>query len=170
MNAGSEFSARDFRDALGNFASGITVITSLSADGEPLGLTCQSFFSVSLDPPLVAFCVACTSKTYPLIQRTGRFAVNVLAHDQRAISDAFARTATDKWSGVSWGMTPGRCPVVDGVLSWLECTIENQFDAGDHLIVVGRVTARNNGPKPEHRPLLYFRGAYHVLSQQRTTA
>lgn len=155
--------ARRFRDTLGHFASGITVITS--SDPEPLGFTCQSFYSVSIDPPLVSFSVMRTSTTYPRIRATGRFAVNVLAHDQHDVSNQFARRGADKWAGVGWAPSRAGNPILDGALMWADCELWAEHEAGDHLIVVGRVLGFAHHDAGEREPLLFFRGGYRRIGQ-----
>lgn len=155
--------ARRFRDALGHYASGITIVTG--HDGaEPLGFTCQSFYSVSVEPPLVSFSVMKTSTTYPRIRETGRFAVNVLSCDQAHVSGQFARKGTDKWAGVDWTATESGNPVIAQTLLWVDCEVWAEYDAGDHWIVVGRV--RELSPEGWHsgEPLLFFKGRYRQLS------
>ncbi|PTY38446.1 flavin reductase [Saccharospirillum sp. MSK14-1] len=152
-----------FRDALGHFASGITVITSQFND-EPVGFTCQSFYSVSMEPPLVSFSVMARSLSYPKIRKAGRFAVNILANDQAAISNQFARRGDDKWRGVQWQTSPLGNPLIDGSLHWLDCDIHAEHDAGDHRIVIGEVKALNPA-RGATAPLLYFKGQYHNLAE-----
>ena len=106
--------ARRFRDTLGHYASGITIVSG-TEDGAPIGFTCQSFYSVSVDPPLVSFSVMKTSTTYPRIAADGKFAVNVLAHDQRAVSNQFARKGTDKWAGIDWSPAASGNPITDAL-------------------------------------------------------
>jgi 3-hydroxy-9,10-secoandrosta-1,3,5(10)-triene-9,17-dione monooxygenase reductase component len=153
--------ARRFRDVLGCFASGITVVTTMSA-GEPVGMTCQSFSSVSLDPPLVLFIPARSSRAWPLIQRSGTFCVNILAADQEHVSAQMATKGADKFAGLSWhpaGVTGS--PVLDGTLAHLDCTIHAVYEGGDHYVVVGRVQElATHGEGGETEPLLYFRGRY----------
>ncbi len=156
--------ARRFRDVLGTFASGITVITTMSGD-EPVGMTCQSFSSVSLDPPLVLFVPARSSRAWPLIQRSGRFCVNILGADQQAISDQMATKGTDKFAGISWRPGAGTgSPVLDGALGHLDCTVQTVHEAGDHFVVIGRVqhleVASDDVASAAQAPLLYFRGSY----------
>jgi 3-hydroxy-9,10-secoandrosta-1,3,5(10)-triene-9,17-dione monooxygenase reductase component len=149
-----------FRDTLGRFASGITVITSVD-DGRPVGFACQSFASLSLDPPLVLFCVARTSTSWPRIASTGVFAVNILAADQRDVCTAFAVSGADKadkFAGLAWRASEVRTAHLDGALATIDCEIAETHDAGDHLIVVGAVRRLQEGR--DHPPLLYFRGAY----------
>jgi 3-hydroxy-9,10-secoandrosta-1,3,5(10)-triene-9,17-dione monooxygenase reductase component len=156
------FSAREFRDALGHFASGVTVVSAM-CDAAPVGLTCQSFYSVSLDPPLVSFSVAVTSASYPRIRAAGAFCVNVLAHSQQWISDQFARSGADKWRGVAWRPTAAGNPVIEGAHMWVDCLLEAEHPAGDHYVVIGRV--RELSPPSGHagRPLIYYRGEYRTF-------
>lgn len=146
-----------FRTVLGHFCTGVTVVAATGA-GEPVGFACQSFAALSLDPPLVLFCPGKSSRTWPVIAASGHFSVNVLAHDQRDISAVFGRSGADKFSSVSWSAAPSGSPVLDGVLAWVDCAIEQVHDGGDHWIVVGRVLALGRGD--ERRPLLFYRGAY----------
>ena len=148
-----------FREALGHYASGITVITS-HVDDEPIGFTCQSFYSVSMSPPLVSFSVMASSASYPRIRQAGRFAVNILSGEQVAISNQFARKGTDKWHGVDWQPSPLGNPVIAGSLHWLDCEIHAEHVAGDHLIVIGEVKALNLQEAAATQPLLYFKGQY----------
>ncbi|QEO14637.1 flavin reductase family protein [Agromyces intestinalis] len=153
---------RRFRDTLGHYASGITVVTGVH-DDEPVGFTCQSFCSVSIDPPLVSFSVMRTSTSYPRIAERGRFAVNILAHDQDHISQQFARRDTDKWAGVEWASSAAGNPVIRNTLMWVDCETWAEHEAGDHLIVVGRVCETSAQDSTSSEPLLYFKGAYRRL-------
>jgi 3-hydroxy-9,10-secoandrosta-1,3,5(10)-triene-9,17-dione monooxygenase reductase component len=148
-----------FRRVLGQFLTGVAVISAMDGE-EPVGLTVGSFFSVSLDPPLVGFCAARSSKTWPTIKRAGRFCVNVLAADQEAVSRSFARTGTDKFQGIGWAMSDGGCPRLDGVIAWIDCDIEVVYGAGDHEICVGRV--RGLGDPRLSVPLPFFRGRHQI--------
>ena len=148
-----------FREALGHYASGITVITS-RIDGEPIGFTCQSFYSVSMSPPLVSFSVMSNSGSYPGIRQAGRFAVNILSGEQVAISNQFARRGTEKWQGVEWQESPQGNPLIAGSLHWLDCEIHAEHAAGDHLIVIGEVKALHRQQAAVTQPLLYFKGQY----------
>lgn len=152
-----------FRQALGHYASGITVITSL-IDGQPIGFTCQSFYSVSVNPPLVSFSVMAGSASYPAIRQAGRFAVNILSGEQVGISNQFARRGTDKWHGVPWQASPLGNPLIAGSLHWLDCEIHAEHAAGDHLIVIGEVKALNLQEPAATQPLLYFKGNYCSLA------
>ena len=152
------------REVLGHFVSGIVVVTAACPDG-PIGFTCQSFASLSLDPPLVSFAPARTSSTWPRIRASGAFCINVLAADHQEISVGFARptsTGVDKFDGVAWRPGPSGAPVLDGVSAWIDCTLWNEYDGGDHTIAVGRVL--DLGAAPERLPLLYYRGRYGVTA------
>jgi 3-hydroxy-9,10-secoandrosta-1,3,5(10)-triene-9,17-dione monooxygenase reductase component len=146
-----------YRRALGHFCTGVTVVTACDA-GVPVGFACQSFAALSLDPPLVLFCPARRSRTWPVIQRTGRFAVNVLSHAQQRVSTVFGTSGVDKFAAVGWCPAPSGSPVLDGVLTWIDCAVETVHDAGDHHVVIGRVTAL--GQHRDERPLLFYRGSY----------
>lgn len=148
--------AASFRAVLGHFATGITVITALD-DGEPVGLAANSFTSVSLDPPLVLFCAATSSGTWPRIRRAGHFTVNVLDEHQEEISRIFATRGADRFAQVAWRVG-SQGPILEDVHAWLDCTIEAEVPAGDHVIVVGRV--HEMGLAPDAGPLLFYRGRY----------
>ncbi len=152
------------REVLGHFVSGIVVVTAAGPAG-PSGFTCQSFASLSLDPPLVSFAAARTSTTWPVIREAGTFCVNVLAADHQELSVGFARSAgegVDKFAGVPWHPSPSGAPVLEGVSAWIDCTLWNEYDGGDHTIVVGRVL--DLGATPDRLPLLYYRGRYGVAA------
>jgi 3-hydroxy-9,10-secoandrosta-1,3,5(10)-triene-9,17-dione monooxygenase reductase component len=149
------------RHVLGFFASGIVVVTAATDDG-PAGFTCQSFSSLSLDPPLVAFSPARTSTTWPRIRTVGRFCVNVLADGHRDVSTAFSRSGKDKFAGVAFTAAPSGAPRIDGVAAWIDCALEAEYPGGDHTIVVGRVHALEANPS-SGSPLLFHRGAYRLL-------
>ena len=157
-----------FRKALGHFASGLTVITS-HIDDEPIGFPCQSFYSVSTAPPLVSFSVKRDSFSYPKIRRAGRFAVNILSDEQAAVSNLFAQQGADKWKETDWATSPLGNPVIGGSLHWLDCDIHAEYEAGDHLIVIGEVRALSLQPTTTTQPLLYFKGQYCNLDASVTT-
>jgi 3-hydroxy-9,10-secoandrosta-1,3,5(10)-triene-9,17-dione monooxygenase reductase component len=149
--------AARYRQVLGHFATGVTVVTT-ATDGVPAGLAVNSFTSVSLEPPLVAFCVARTSSTWPQIRAVGSFCVNVLAEDQENLCRVFATSGADKFRGVGWRTTESGAPILAGALAWIDCSVEAEHAAGDHFIVVGRV--RELGVAREGRPLVFYRGGY----------
>jgi flavin reductase (DIM6/NTAB) family NADH-FMN oxidoreductase RutF len=144
------------REVLGTFATGVVVVTALA--DEPLGFTCQSFVSQSLDPPLVSFSAARTSTTWPQIRPVGRFCVNVLAHDQHAVSELFALQGADRFAAVGWMPSPLGAPILDGVSAWIDCELAAEYDAGDHTIVLGAVRALD--ADPDRYPLIYYRSRY----------
>lgn len=148
----------EFRRVLGYFASGVTVITAHDTDG-PAGFACQSFASLSLDPPLVTFMVARTSTTWPRIARAGAFCVNILGAEQGALCRGFAVSGADKFAGVAYEASPATgSPLLDSVPAWIDCRIQAVHPGGDHLIVVGRVEAL--GAADGDGPLLFHRGAF----------
>ncbi|WP_443043544.1 flavin reductase family protein [Streptomyces sp. GS7] len=155
----------EFRAVLGHFASGVTIITA-PGDSGPAGFACQSFASLSLDPPLVAFMVARTSTTWPRIARAGVFCVNILGAGQGALCRAFAVSGADKFAGVSHTPAPATgSPRLADVPAWIDCTVHAVHTGGDHLIVVGRVAALGTDPAAAERgPLLFHRGAFGHLS------
>ena len=150
-----------FRAVLGRFCSGITVITALGPDG-PLGLTCQSFSSLSLDPPLVLFSPARASTSWPRIREVGRLCVNVLAEEHSGLSAAMARSGSDKFAGARWDASPLGAPRLEGAVAWLDCVVEAEHDGGDHTIVVAAVLGLSASLSA--RPLLYYRGQYATLA------
>ncbi|MET7567104.1 flavin reductase family protein [Streptomyces sp. NPDC005492] len=153
----------EFRRVLGNFATGVTVITAPAAPGEPgpAGFACQSFSALSLDPPLVVFMVGRTSTTWPRIARAGTFCVNVLAAHQGQLCRAFAISGTDKFAGVPYDASPASgSPRLTGAAAWIDCTIHAVHTGGDHLIVVGRVDALGATDDGGGEPLLFHRGRF----------
>lgn len=157
--------ARRFRDVLGRFASGVTVVTGMSND-EPVGLTCQSFSSVSLEPPLVLFIPAKTSRAWPLIQRSGKFCVNFLGRDQASVSNTMASRGVDKFAEVKW--TPSEAtgsPLLAGAMAHVDCMIHAVHEAGDHYVVIGRVLDLVTDDGVDQEPLLFYRGEYHTTGR-----
>jgi len=147
-----------FRQVLGHFPTGVTVVTANTDDG-PVGLCVGSFTSVSLAPPLVAFCAGDSSTSYPRIETAGHFCVNILADDQEEIARVFADKGDDKFSGIGWRPSVvTRAPVINDVLAWIDCEIDAIHEAGDHWIVVGRVLDLEIGH--EGGPLVFFRGGF----------
>lgn len=161
--AEQRFNGRELRDALGQFCTGITVITAVN-DGAPVGFACQSFCALSIEPPLVLFCVMKTSGSWKGIEAAGRFAVNVLGEEQQDVCSTFGRRGEDKFAAVDWTPSPLGSPVIDGVMAWFDCTIDRVLDGGDHWVVYGRVG--DLGPTDRtDRPLLFYRGAYLRLEE-----
>ena len=154
----SSFDSARFRQVLGHFPTGVTVITGL-ADGEPHGLTIGSFTSVSLEPPLVGFLPMSSSPSWRAIEASGSFCVNVLGHDQAELCWRFARTNDEgKFDGVGWRPADSGSPILDGVIAWIDCAVERVQDVGDHQFVLGRVHHLECWDGPEPAPLLFFRG------------
>ncbi|MER5889545.1 flavin reductase family protein [Streptomyces sp. NPDC001941] len=154
----------EFRRVLGHFASGVTIVTARDEAG-PAGFACQSFASLSLDPPLVAFMVARTSTTWPRIARAGSFCVNVLSAEQGELCRGFAVSGADKFAGVTHDEAPSTgSPRLAGAAAWIDCVIQTVHTGGDHLIVVGRVEALDAGAEAE--PLLFHRGRFGGFTQR----
>jgi flavin reductase (DIM6/NTAB) family NADH-FMN oxidoreductase RutF len=155
------FDPSTFRTALGCFATGITVVTAVAPDGQLLGLTANSFNSVSLDPPLVLFSLDRQAYSFEIFLAVEHFAVSVLGHDQRHLSHAFARPGGPKWDGVRHGPGAAGCPLLAGALATFECRTRHTYPGGDHVIFVGEVTDVRGDPSGE--PLVFYRGVYRGL-------
>ncbi len=153
----------EFRHVLGTFPTGVAVVAAL-LDEEPIGMTIQSFSSLSLDPPLVLLCPALSSTSWPKLAEAGEVVVNLLAESQGELARQFGRSGTDKYAGVAWqpGPTTG-APILAGALGWIECEIADTYPGGDHVIAVCHVrtlSARSHG-----RPLVFFRSGFHRLDR-----
>ena len=154
--------SRHFRNVLGSYPTGVCVITSVDADGNRLGLVIGSFVSISLDPPLVGFFPDKRSGTWPRIEASGRFCVNVLGSDQLALCQRFAARGEDKFAELAHGHAPSGLPLLDDAIAWIDCRIDRVTEVGDHWLVVGEVEAMD---RREHgTPLMFFRGGYHDLA------
>ncbi len=151
------FDSAKYRQVLGHFPTGVTVITA-APDGTPVGMAVGSFASVSLDPPLVAFFAGQSSSSWPPIQAAGAFCVNILAEDQEGVCRRFASKEEDKFAGLGWSPAGSGSPLLEGVLAWIDCDIESVTEAGDHVCVMGRV--RELEVAHDGAPLLFFRGGY----------
>lgn len=151
-----------FRQVLGCYATGVVVVAAL-VDGMPQGLAVNSFTSVSMDPPLVAFCAARTSSTWPALRQSGRFAVSVLSRDQEHACRVFARKGADRFAQARWTASPAGHPVLDGALAWLDLRADAIYQAGDHELVIGEVTGL--AAAAGSRPLVFFRSAFVEVSQ-----
>lgn len=156
---------REFRNALGSFATGITVISALGPRHEKLGNTVNSFTSVSLEPPLILWCMGRHAMSLKSYLSTDHFAVNVLADDQEAISARFAKTGIDKWDGVTFEAWQTGCPILAGCAAVFECRTRHTYMGGDHVIFVGEVlNAAYDGTKA---PLVFHRGRYGRITDAR---
>jgi len=157
------FDARKFRDVLGCYPTGVCVVTAQDAGGRRLGLVVGSFTSISLDPPLVGFLPDKQSQTWPAIEQTGRFCVNVLGSHQLDLCRRFSAKGDDKFGDLAHCASPSGQPLLDDALAWIDCTIERVLEIGDHWLVVGAVEAL--GTQENQSPLLFFRGGYHDAVQ-----
>lgn len=150
------------RTVLGHFATGVVAITGMDAEtGSPVGLAANSFTSVSLDPPLVAFCVAATSTSWPRVRSAGCYAISILSESQEAVCRQLAARGADKFAGIDWTPSPSGAPVVAGSLAWIEAELHAEHVAGDHAIVVSRVRHLYSS---DLEPLVFFRGRYGRIS------
>lgn len=153
--------ARTLRDALGCFATGVTVVTTRDGAGAPIGLTANSFSAVSLDPPLILFCLAKSSSNLARFRAAEHFAINVLHIGQQPTSGVFARSTEDRFQDVAWESWDTGAPILSGSLASFECATHEVVEAGDHLVFIGRVLRARFEPRRD--PLLYFRGKYRRL-------
>ena len=151
-----------FRSVLGRFASGVTVVTTLDADGRDHGLTVSAFASLSLTPPLVLVCIARDASVHAVLRDSSHFVVNLLSSSQEALSRRFAGHALDRFAGVGYSRGQSGVAVLDDVLAYIECRNARQHDEGDHTIFVGEVEAAGTS---ETRALLYYRGGYATLER-----
>jgi 3-hydroxy-9,10-secoandrosta-1,3,5(10)-triene-9,17-dione monooxygenase reductase component len=159
---------REFRRALGQFATGITIITTMH-DEVPIGFACQSFAALSLDPPLVLFCPTKMSRSWQAIEASGRFCVNILSEAQREVCARFGSREPDKFAGVGWHPSPAGDPVLEGSLAHIDCDVDAVHDGGDHFVVFGRVRALSELPVTKPRPLLFYRGEYTGIEPDKNT-
>ncbi len=145
------------RTVLGHFATGVAIVTAVH-DGEPVGMACNSFTSLSLEPPLVLFCAAKSSTTWPRIQAAGKWAANILAEDGEEICRLFAQKGADRFAHMPHTIGRTGSPVLADALAFVDCETIAEHDAGDHLIVVGRVLEL--GYAAHAKPLIFYRGGY----------
>ncbi|WP_339031749.1 flavin reductase family protein [Bradyrhizobium symbiodeficiens] len=153
----SSIDPRDFRNALGTYATGVTIITAAAPDGKPYGLTCNSFASVSLNPPLVLWSLVVYSWSLTIFQNASHFTVNVLGASQQALATKFAKSSDDKFTGVDWTPGLGGAPVLAESVANFQCRSVNRYYGGDHVIFLGAVEAYTYGAK---EPLLFARGTF----------
>lgn len=162
--ASTAFDLRAFRNALGAFPTGVAVITTTGANGEPIGLTCNSFSSVSLDPPLVSWGLRLASKNLENFRSAGAFAINILAEDQKDLSARFASSqVVDKFEGVAFSRGHRQLPILDGCVAVFECDKFAEHVAGDHVLFLGQVAKFDHGRQEDS--LVFYRGAYMMLTQ-----
>ena len=151
---------RRLRDALGEFATGVTVVTARAADGQPVGVTINSFASVSLEPPLVLWSLGLDSPSLAVFETCSHYAVNVLAADQAEFSQRFSQSQSDKFAGIDLGVGAGGTPILPGCCARFECRNEMRYPGGDHVILVGYVESFQREEKP---PLVFHGGRYRSL-------
>ncbi|MEV4103897.1 flavin reductase family protein [Nonomuraea sp. NPDC049649] len=156
--AGGPVDPGTFRSVLGRLATGVVAVTALDREGLPSGLAVNSFTSVSLDPPLVSFCVAHSSTSWPRLRAAQVITVNILAEHQRAVCAQMATRGGDKFAGLTWRESPGGNPVLDGALAWIDCRVEAEHPAGDHVIVVARVLQLDT--HADGGPLVFYNRSY----------
>ncbi len=154
----SGFDPARFRELCGRFVTGVAVVTTVDAEGQAVGMTINSFTSVSLSPALVSMNIDHGAELHPLLTTAPRFAINMLQSGQESLARQFAESCPDRFDGLGWRLSPRGNPVFDGILAVIECDSHARFAAGDHTIVVGQVVAGTTFPG---RPLVYFRGGYH---------
>lgn len=158
----TDISTRELRDACGQFATGVTVITGRLDNGTPVGVTVNSFTSVSLEPPLILFCLDKRALSFDAFSLNSSFVVNILASDQEWLSNQFAQQGGDKFTGVDYTTNAFGVPVLSDCLTTIECRMHAVHEGGDHQIIVGDVIRIDN--LGEGAPLLYFRGGYERLA------
>jgi 3-hydroxy-9,10-secoandrosta-1,3,5(10)-triene-9,17-dione monooxygenase reductase component len=162
-----QIDARAFRSVLGQFCTGITIITT-SHDDVPVGFACQSFAALSLDPPLVLFCPTKVSRSWKAIEASGKFCVNLLTESQQHVSARFGSKEPDKFAGIDWAPSELGSPVIEGSLAYIDCTVASVHDGGDHFVVFGAVKSLSEVPKIKPRPLLFYRGDYTGIEPDKT--
>ena len=160
--------SRTFRNVLGQFCTGITIITTVH-DDVAVGFACQSFAALSLEPPLVLFCPTKVSRSWRAIEASGKFCVNVLTEAQKPVSARFGSREPDKFAGIDWSASPSGSPIIDGSLSYIDCTVASVHDGGDHYLVIGAVQSLSEVPMIKPRPLLFYRGDYTGIEPDKTT-
>lgn len=158
---------RAFRHALGQFPTGVCVVTA-AVKGERLGMTISSFNSLSLDPPLVLFSVDRRAASLPLWEKANAYAINVLAENQKDISNRFARSLTNKWEGIAWSTGTARAPLLPGTAAVFECTAWAAHDGGDHRLFIARVVRFT--ASQDRMPLVFGKGRYAALQSSEFTA
>ncbi|TFZ01869.1 flavin reductase family protein [Ramlibacter humi] len=154
------FSPKEFRSALGMFATGVTIVTATTAEGQPIGLTANSFNSVSLDPPLVLWSLARAAASLPAFSTGSHYAIHILAADQKLLAEKFAIKGADRWSGVDYATGVGNAPLITGAAAIFECFNRSRYEEGDHVIFVGEVERVTY--KPGAAPLLFHGGRFYT--------
>lgn len=154
------FSANDFKQTLGCFATGITIATTLYNE-KNYGITINSFTSVSLEPPLISFCLGKNSASYQAFSTNKFFAINILADDQQNLSQNFAMREQKNWDKNSHNIVDNKFIILNGIIAYLKCELYNKFDGGDHTILIGKIIQLQK--LSDKKPLIYFQSNYHKL-------
>jgi flavin reductase (DIM6/NTAB) family NADH-FMN oxidoreductase RutF len=157
---------RDLRAALGQYATGVAIVTTRAPGGPHIGVTVNSFTSVSLNPPLVLFCLSTRSRLLTMFENAGQFNVNVLAKNQQALSNRFAKPSMNDWDGVAFHTGDNGCAVLNDVAGTLQCARRSAFPGGDHVIIVGEVTQYSRRPHAE--PLVFYQGGYGTFTRDQS--
>jgi 3-hydroxy-9,10-secoandrosta-1,3,5(10)-triene-9,17-dione monooxygenase reductase component len=160
------FDAHEYRKSLGVFATGVAIATSTDSQGGPVGLTINSFTSVSLAPPLILWSLRNTSSSLPVFERSEYFAINILAADQHRLSRRFSSAIADKFNGVSISPSQDRIPLIEGCAAQFECIRRRYYEEGDHVVFIGEVIRHSRTGRP-HEPLVFCDGAYKRLGELR---
>lgn len=154
------FSPKEFRAALGMFATGVTIVTAVAPDGKPIGLTASSFNSVSLDPPLVLWSLASAAASLPAFRAGSHYAINILSAEQKTLAERFALKGADRWTGVEFTTGTGDAPLITGAVATFECFNRSRYEEGDHVIFVGEVERCTW--RPGAAPLLFHGGRFYT--------
>lgn len=163
MSTPSTFDPKDFRNALGMFATGVTIVTARAADGTPVGITANSFNSVSLQPPMVLWSLAKSARSLPVFSASPHWNVHILSNEQEALSNRFARAGEDKFAGLALDAAVNDAPLIPGCSARFQCRTAFQYEGGDHVIFVGEVVQYDSRPLP---PLLYVTGGYALAARK----
>ncbi|MFC7394133.1 flavin reductase family protein [Scopulibacillus cellulosilyticus] len=155
---------RQFRDISGSFATGVTVITTKSECGHPIGMTANSFTSLSLNPPLILFNIAKSSSLYDAFMKSNIFAVNILSAEQENLSRQFSKKNIDRFEGIGYEEDVTGSPILKDVLGYFDCVVKSRYDGGDHTIIIGET---KNGAVKDGDPLIFYRGKYARLESSR---
>lgn len=161
QSTAATYDPKDFRRALGMFGTGVTIVTTRAENGEPIGITANSFNSVSLEPPMVLWSLAKNARSLPVFQSANTWNVHILSNEQEPLSNRFARAGEDKFAGVPLDSAEGHAPLLQDCSARFQCKTAFQYDGGDHIIFVGEVTSYDANPHP---PLLYVTGGYALAS------
>ncbi|WP_045073773.1 flavin reductase family protein [Psychromicrobium lacuslunae] len=164
MGFPDQVTPQQMRTVLGHFATGLTVVTALDSSG-PVGFTCQSFTSLSLEPPLISINPTKGSSSWPKIRQVGHFAVNILPTGAEQLALSFSRRGIDRFEGIEWRPSAAENPHLTGALAWVDCELEAEHDAGDHTIAIARVRQLSASDTVQ-QPLLFFRGDFAALHNE----